>query len=47
MLEIAARANPGDIVLDFPARPYTIGTTHETPTPTKDNRLQRPGSEGI
>ena len=35
MLETAARANPGDMVLDFPARPYTIGTTHDTPIPTK------------
>ena len=34
MVETAASANCGDIVLDFPAKAYTIGTTHETPTPT-------------
>ena len=34
IVETAARANSGDIVFDFPAMPYTIGTTHETPIPT-------------
>ena len=34
MVDTAANANSGDMVLDFPARPYTIGTTQETPIPT-------------
>ena len=32
--DTAARATPGDIVLDFPASPYTKGTTDDTPIPT-------------
>ena len=34
IVETAASANCGDMVFDFPARPYTIGTTHDTPAPT-------------
>ncbi len=34
MVDTAARAELGDIEVDFPARPYTMGTTEETPNPT-------------
>ena len=34
IVETAARATPGLMVLDFPAALYTIGTTEDTPAPT-------------
>jgi hypothetical protein len=34
MVETAASATPGDMVLDFPAALYIIGTTEDTPIPT-------------
>ena len=34
IVETAANANCGDMVLDLPASAYTIGTTQDTPTPT-------------
>ena len=35
MVDTAAKAAPALIVVDLPARPYTIGTTEETPKPTR------------
>lgn len=37
MVETAASAIAEGIVVDFPASPYTTGTTHETPKPTSKN----------
>src|SRR3569833_1855529 len=34
MEDTAAIATPGGIVFDLPARPYTMGTTDDTPKPT-------------
>ncbi len=39
IVETAASANAGDIVVDFPASPYNTGTTQETPKPTSKNPL--------
>ena len=35
MVDTAASAIPGSMVFDFPARPYTNGTTDDTPKPTR------------
>lgn len=37
MVETAASAALGDIFLDLPAKPYTTGTTDDTPKPTSRN----------
>ena len=34
MVDTAASATPADIVFDFPAALYTMGTTDDTPAPT-------------
>lgn len=35
IVETAANATPGDMVVDFPVALYTNGTTEETPKPTR------------
>ena len=35
MVDTAAKATPGDMVVDFPVALYTNGTTEDTPNPTK------------
>jgi len=37
--ETEAIATPGNIVFDFPARLYIMGTTDETPNPTNKNPI--------
>ncbi len=37
MVETEASAVLAGMVVDFPANPYTIGTTDDTPKPTRKN----------
>ena len=39
IVETAAIATPAESFLDFPAAPYTSGTTDETPKPTRRNPI--------
>src|SRR6266487_6617973 len=46
IVDTAANAAPADILADFPAKPYTIGTTEETPKPTSKNPIVAAINEG-
>ena len=46
IVDTDANAAPADIDVDFPANPYTIGTTEDTPKPTRRNPRVLPGIDG-
>lgn len=46
IVDTEANAAPADIEVDFPANPYTIGTTEDTPKPTSKKPIVLPGIDG-